>query len=318
MLCCFICLFRRNSNGITKIVSVDFDPSTQSYTSTTRINGSDSGIKRHISIKQDLFRNQPLVNWNEYYFGVTQYSYSSSILALTSYRESNANIYKAIPQPLPPGLINDLKAGSGISIFHNAGSSTSYVTASVVDPTKLTDSEYEMTFQIKNGITFLTVKNLTSAKTILFEQTIPPNKDDMPLAEGVLIKIILDAKRPFTNLDVYRYKTIGSQFDQNSAGEGLDKINVFPNPFYGTTKNELFNFDKFVNFTHLPRRAIFRIFNVAGQLVSKFEKDSPERIFKWDLKNENGITLPSGLYIAHIELPDFGKVKILKFAIIQQ
>lgn len=305
-------------NGITKIVSVDFDPSIQSYTSTTRINGSDSGIKRHISIKQDLFRNRPLVNWNEYYFGVTQYSYSTSNIALTNYRESNAIIYKAIPQPLPSGLINNLKAGSGISIFHYAGSSTSYVYASVVDPTKLTESEYEITFQIKNGITFLTVKNLTSSKTILFEQPIPPNKDDMPLVEGVLIKITLDTKRPFTNMDVYRYKTTGFHIDENLAGEDLNKINVFPNPFYGTTRNELFNFDNFINFTYLPRRAIFRIFNLAGQLVGKFEKDSPERIFKWELKNDNGATLPSGLYIAHIELPDLAAVRILKFAFIRR
>lgn len=305
-------------NGITKIVSVDFDPSTQSYTSTTRLNGSDSGIRRHILIKQDLFRNRPLVNWNEYYFGVTQYSYTSSNILLTNYRESSAIIYNAIPQPLPPGFINELKVGSGIGVSHNAGSSTSRVTASVVDPTKLTDSEYEMTFQIINNIPFFTVKNLTTAKTILFEQTIPFYKDDIPLVEGVLIKITLDTNRPFTKNGVYRYKTIGSHFDQKMAEESLDKINVFPNPFYGTTKNELFNFDIYVNFTHLPRRAIFRIFNIAGQLVSKFEKDSPERIFKWDLTNDNGVTLPSGLYIAYIELPDFGKMKILKFAIIQQ
>ncbi len=305
------------SNGITKIGSVDFDPSTQSYTFTSRINGSDSGIKRHISIKQDPIRNQPLVNWNEYYFGVTQYSYTSSNLLATNYYESNATIYKAMPQPLPPGLISDLKAGSSISIFHNAGSSTSYVNASVVDPMKLTDSEYEIRFQIKNGITLFNVINLTSAKTILFEQTIPPNKDDIPLVEGVLLRIILNVNKPFTNLDVYRYKTKGSQIDQNAAGESLDNINVFPNPFYGTTRNELFNFDRFINFTNLPSRAIFRIFNIAGYLVRKFEKDSPERIIKWDLKNDNGVNLASGLYIVHIELPDFATVKILKFAIIQ-
>lgn len=305
------------SNGITKIGSVDFDPSTQSYTFTSRINGSDSGIKRHISIKQDLFRNHPLVNWNEYYFGVTQYSYTSSNLFATYYYESNANIYIAVPQPLKPGLISDLKAGSGITIFHNAGSSTSYVNASVVDPMKLTDSEYEIRFQIKNGITLFNVINLTSAKTILFEQVIPSSKDDIPLIEGVLLRIIPNVNKPFTNLDVYRYKTTGSYIDENLAGEDLDKINVFPNPFYGTTRNELYNFDRFINFTNLPSRAIFRIFNLAGQLVAKFEKDSPERIIKWDLKNDNGVNLASGIYIAYIELPDFATVKILKFAIIQ-
>ncbi len=306
-------------NGITKIVSFDFNPLTQSYTTTIRLNGSDSGIKRHISIKNDLFRNQPLVNWNEYYFGVTQYSYSTSNLALTNYRESSTNIYKAIPQPIQPGLINEKNVGSGINVFHHAGSfSTSTVTASVVDPTKLTNSEYEITFQIKNNIPFFTVKNLTTAKTILFEQTIPYHKEDIPLVEGVLLKIFNSTSRPFTANDVYRFQTIGSSFDKNIEEESFDKINVFPNPFYGTTKNELFNYDNFINFTHLPVRAIFRIFNIAGQLVRKFEKDSSERIIRWDLKNDSGVTLPSGLYIAHIELPDFGKVKILKIAIIQQ
>jgi hypothetical protein len=259
-----------------------------------------------------------LVNWSEYYFGVTQYSYSSSSMLLVNYRESNATIYKAIPQPLQTGLVSAFKAGSVVSVSHFAGSSYATIQATVIDPTKLTDSEYEITFQIKNNITFFTVKNLTAAKTILFEQTIPFNKDDVPLVEGVLLKIFNDIGRPVTMNDVYRYKTVGSQIDQNVAGESLDKINVFPNPFYGTTRNELFNADKFINFTNLPGRAIFRILNLAGQIVAKFEKDSPERIIKWDLKNDNGVTLPSGLYIAHIELPEFGKMKILKFVIIQQ
>ena len=31
--------------------------------------------------------------------------------------------------------------------------------------------------------------------------------------------------------------------------------------------------------------------------------------------NKDNYQIPSGLYIVHIELPDFGKVKILKMAI---
>ena len=38
---------------------------------------------------------------------------------------------------------------------------------------------------------------------------------------------------------------------------------------------------------------------------------------KWDLLNQNGFPVASGIYIIHIEMPNFGS-KILKLALVQE
>jgi hypothetical protein len=39
---------------------------------------------------------------------------------------------------------------------------------------------------------------------------------------------------------------------------------------------------------------------------------------RWDLANEDGLPVASGLYIAYIDMPDLGTTKILKMAIVQE
>jgi len=67
----------------------------------------------------------------------------------------------------------------------------------------------------------------------------------------------------------------------------------------------------------LPGKAVFRIFNLAGVLIRKLEKNDDSQFFRWDLKNRNNIPVASGVYIVHIELPELGKIKILKVFIVQ-
>lgn len=101
--------------------------------------------------------------------------------------------------------------------------------------------------------------------------------------------------------------------------EDISRINVFPNPYYGANSQELNKYQRFVTFSHLPAAASIKIFNLAGQLVAHIEKTNPESQFvKWDLNNDAGYMVASGLYIAYIEMPDLGETKILKVAIIHE
>jgi hypothetical protein len=104
-----------------------------------------------------------------------------------------------------------------------------------------------------------------------------------------------------------------------NAKEDVEKINVFPNPYYGVNSEELNKYNRFVTFSHLPTKATIRIFNLAGVLVKTIEKDDAATQFqRWDLSNETGLPVASGLYIAYIEMPEIGETKILKVAIIQE
>lgn len=64
--------------------------------------------------------------------------------------------------------------------------------------------------------------------------------------------------------DKYLFNTNGSSFSNELAKTQVDKINVFPNPYYGVNTEELNKYNKFVTFSHLPEKATIRIFNLAG------------------------------------------------------
>ncbi|MCF8259131.1 MAG: T9SS type A sorting domain-containing protein, partial [Melioribacteraceae bacterium] len=85
-----------------------------------------------------------------------------------------------------------------------------------------------------------------------------------------------------------------------------------------THSNETGMYDRFITISHLPQRAVIRIFNLAGQLVKKIEKNSTFQFLRWDLRVDSGLQIGPGVYIAHIEMPDLGKTKILKFSVIHE
>lgn len=131
-------------------------------------------------------------------------------------------------------------------------------------------------------------------------------------------EFIIYPSRVITPSDVYQFTAPSVVVDPELAKEDVEKINVFPNPYYGVNPQELNKYQRFVTFSHLPQKATLRIFNLAGQLVRTISKDAPDQFLRWDLSNESQLPVASGLYIVHVDMPDLGKTKILKVAIIQE
>jgi len=123
--------------------------------------------------------------------------------------------------------------------------------------------------------------------------------------------------------DKYTFKTAGPSSSPEVAKQDAAKlINCFPNPYNGVNKFEQTQFNRFVTFSHLPDKAIIRIFNLGGVLVRTLTKgindDNTAQFLRWNLQNDVGLPVASGIYIAHIECPDLGVTKDLKLAIIQE
>jgi len=118
--------------------------------------------------------------------------------------------------------------------------------------------------------------------------------------------------------DTYSFTTTAPTYSSSLAQDQVGDINVFPNPYYGFSTEELNKYNRFVTFNHLPPQANFRIFNLAGVLVSSFEKSDEGQFAYWDLNNDYGLPVASGLYIVYIDMPELGTTKILKVAIIQE
>jgi hypothetical protein len=119
--------------------------------------------------------------------------------------------------------------------------------------------------------------------------------------------------------DTYSFNTTEAAYSGEVAKEDIAMINVFPNPYYGVNSEEINKYNRFVTFSHLPDKATIRIFNLAGVLVQTIVKDDASTQYqRWDLANQSGLPVASGLYIAYIDMPDLGETKILKVAIIQE
>ncbi len=138
------------------------------------------------------------------------------------------------------------------------------------------------------------------------------------------------------NFPMYKFNTsdIATLFaDGSTAKNALDLIKIVPNPYYGSSSYETKRIDNRVRITNLPNKCTIKIFTMNGTLVRSITRDvtGQEDIFlgtsgqgsdikqakrspytDWDLKNQSGISVASGLYIFHIDAPGIGE-KILKW-----
>lgn len=135
------------------------------------------------------------------------------------------------------------------------------------------------------------------------------------------------------NFPLYTFSTADIYTDVSSADaakNALDYINVVPNPYYGYSTYEQNRIDNRIRITNLPDKCKIRIYTLNGTLVRTYNRDvtgqedqtvretsefvhTKHQSFQdWDLKNQSGIPIASGLYIIHIDAPGIGE-KILKW-----
>jgi len=101
------------------------------------------------------------------------------------------------------------------------------------------------------------------------------------------------------------------------ASDVVEDVNVYPNPYYGFHELEASRQNKFVSFNHLPQTATIKIYSLGGTLVCQLDKaDDGTQFLDWNLKNQYGYPVASGLYIVRIE--SGGNEKVLKLALVQE
>ena len=136
--------------------------------------------------------------------------------------------------------------------------------------------------------------------------------------------VIPVADYPYSSDDVYQFTTRKSTGLTQDEGKALfQKVNVFPNPLYGfnpaTSYTNTPADNPFITFSNLPRDITITIYSLAGnklRTLTTNDKPSPTSPFlQWNLQNDAGIRVASGLYIAIVNSPKYGQ-KILKFSII--
>ncbi len=140
-----------------------------------------------------------------------------------------------------------------------------------------------------------------------------------PLAEAGELDLIPNIIN--TPADVFQFTAPEVKESVELAREVVDKVSVYPNPYYAYNPQEPNRFTKFVTFYHLPQKATIRIFALDGTHVVTLNKDDDSQFLRWNLQNKNGLPVASGIYIAHVKMTlDDGSTveKTLKLFIIQE
>ncbi len=148
------------------------------------------------------------------------------------------------------------------------------------------------------------------------DATFPANVNQLLPATGTVFRIL--TTKPNTPTVTFSFTAPAVQSgDATVEKTDLDRINVFPNPYYCINSQETSRFSKFVTFINMPQQATVRIFNLAGQLARVLHKSDASSFLKWDLLNDVNYPVASGMYIAYIDIPGVGS-KVLKLAVIQE
>ncbi len=124
-----------------------------------------------------------------------------------------------------------------------------------------------------------------------------------------------------TKDDTFTFTTPKSAASDSTAKLDLDRINVFPNPYYAFNNSETNRFDHYVTFNHLPddeSDVTIKIYSIDGVLVRKLEsKANANQYLRWDLRNSNALPVASGPYVAHVKAGAHGE-RVLKLYVIQR
>ena len=140
---------------------------------------------------------------------------------------------------------------------------------------------------------------------------------DLDIDPGVMLarsgKVTITPKRDNLPEDVFTFSTAGAV----SSAFDPEKINVWPNPYFGYNPEERNPLDQQMHFTNLPvsGECTIRIFDIAGQPVKTLYHTNETPYEVWNLTNNFGIPVASGMYIAHVKT-DQGE-KIMKLGVVQ-
>jgi len=159
--------------------------------------------------------------------------------------------------------------------------------------------------------------SVTAQYPITKLQFMTKSKDSNDLPKpGTVIRI--STWKPLKETNVFTF-TATKPLKNNvaKAKENMDKISVYPNPYFGSNDLERDKYQRFMRFTNLPQRATIRIYSLAGVYISTIEKDGGSQYVDWNLRNNEGLSVASGIYLAYIDMPGIGS-KILKLAVIQE
>ena len=102
----------------------------------------------------------------------------------------------------------------------------------------------------------------------------------------------------------------GSVLRLVEPADGLTDVYAYPNPLHQQRHG------RELTIAGLPAEATVRILSADGLLIQELEETGRDGGLQWDLQDRHGRTVPSGVYLLHVEAPD-QKAVLRKVAIVR-
>jgi hypothetical protein len=97
------------------------------------------------------------------------------------------------------------------------------------------------------------------------------------------------------------------------ACKALELVRVVPNPYYAYSTYEEGQIATFSRITNLPKRAQITIYTLNGTLVRRINKDDVATWTDFNMRNDSGLPISSGIYLFHVKDPATGCEEIVKW-----
>lgn len=138
----------------------------------------------------------------------------------------------------------------------------------------------------------------------------PPFNQDMP-EQGTIFRITTN--KPNAPSDTFKFVATAPAFA--ASEQALDQIRAVPNPYYLFSSYDDNTYNRQLKFTNLPATCTITIYSLAGDVVTRIEKDdaTSSEAF-WNVETAGGIPVASGIYLYVVEADGFGQ-KVGKMAI---
>lgn len=114
-----------------------------------------------------------------------------------------------------------------------------------------------------------------------------------------------------TGTPTYQFKLENKEslpLDQVQVANALDSIKVVPNPYYGFSQYETSQFTNTIKITNLPGKCTVTIYSLDGKFIRQYQRDEVYMPYdqispalEWDLKNNKGIPVASGVYLIQVQ-----------------
>jgi hypothetical protein len=142
-----------------------------------------------------------------------------------------------------------------------------------------------------------------------------------------------EATEEYNGYPAYRvvFNDVAANFADTPAeyDSQLDAINVVPNPYFASSFYEINENSTVVKITNLPAKCTVTIYALDGRFIRQYRRDEtpvPQSdrsnpgvlqsqinpAIEWDIKNQRGIPVASGVYLIHVDAGDLGE-RVLKW-----